>query len=64
MCIPARAESSFSPEQRNCYKEHELTLEHTDTSYYTLANCLLSHEAQALVDQCGCVAYYMPGGRA
>ncbi|KAF0296176.1 hypothetical protein FJT64_006326 [Amphibalanus amphitrite] len=56
----ARAESSFTPEERNCYMEHERALRHADTTYYTLANCLLSREAQALVDRCGCVAFYMP----
>ncbi|XP_043206837.1 pickpocket protein 28-like [Amphibalanus amphitrite] len=59
----ARAESSFTPEERNCYMEHERALRHADTTYYTLANCLLSREAQALVDRCGCVAFYVPGMR-
>ncbi|XP_037080240.1 sodium channel protein Nach-like [Pollicipes pollicipes] len=56
-----RAEDGFKPEQRNCFKEHEVSLKFSDTSVYTLANCLLSHEAEALFEKCGCVAYYMPG---
>ncbi|XP_043229967.1 sodium channel protein Nach-like [Amphibalanus amphitrite] len=56
-----RAVEKFTPQKRNCFKEDEVKLQFTDTPIYTLANCLISHEAEELHKKCGCVAYYMPG---
>ncbi|XP_043198115.1 pickpocket protein 28-like [Amphibalanus amphitrite] len=51
---------SFTPEQRNCFEQHEVELEFADTHVYTLSNCLLSHLTARIHDGCGCVAHYMP----
>ena len=59
--LTERAIDKFSPEKRNCFVADEVKLKFSDTPIYTLSNCLISHEAEALYKECGCVAYYMPG---
>ena len=52
----------FSPEERGCYFEGELRLDHLDSEgprgyRYSLANCLYSRAVSAVIESCSCVPH-------